>query len=140
VSDDAPGGNSPGLLALPKTRLTVEDGELIRRGDGGEVMMRFPLDDIEAVDFVRPFNLFSLIPLSLAGGLVALGIWVSTSNILSVLLYVAAMFLTAFAFFGLRNDTLVLTVRGKEVRTDCSETADDVLGFATSLGGLIGGR
>lgn len=61
MSNDPPSAPQ-GLLVLPKTRLSVEDGELIRRGEPGGVIMRFPLDDVEAVDFVRPFNSFSLAP------------------------------------------------------------------------------
>lgn len=78
--------------------------------------------------------------MTLAAGLAALGYWVSEYNVVSVLLYVAALFLAAFGITMVRNDTLALTVRGKQVRIDCPDSADEVRGFATSLGRLIGGR
>ena len=140
MNDDDREDGPARVLVLPKTRMAVEGGELIRREEAGGVMMRFPLDDVDAVRFVRPFNPYCLLPIGLAGGLVALGVWASEYNVLSVLLYVGAMFLAAFGMFGLRNDTLVLTVRGEEIRIDSPDTAEDVRGFAASLGSLIGGR
>jgi len=128
-------------LELPKTGLAVLDGELVRRSDKGGMLLRIPLDDIDAVEFSRPFNFTCLVPFGLAAGFVALGVLVSEYNVVTVILYVLALCLAAFALFGLRNDVVILFARNQPpVHLSCDDSSDVVSGFVLSLKALIGGR
>ena len=48
----------PARLELQRTRLRVEEGELIRRNETGGIVTRVPLDDIEGVRYARDLSLF----------------------------------------------------------------------------------
>ncbi|OWK36376.1 hypothetical protein [Fimbriiglobus ruber] len=138
MSDDVP-ARPPSVLELTKTRLAVEDGELVRRNDAGGVTMRIPLDDIEAIEFRRPFNPFCGVFVALAGGFAAVGYYVSEYNLLTVFLYISAMLLGLFGLLSAREDTVVVMSRGEPIRISCPDPADEASGFVASLRGLIGG-
>lgn len=130
----------PTTLGLAKTRLVVEDGELIRRDEAGGVMLRFPLDDVEAVEFVRPFNPFALVALGFGAGLGAIGYFVSDYNVVTVFLYVAGMASVLMSLMGMFNDVVLLRVRGEEIRIESPDVANDIRGFVASLRSMVGGR
>jgi hypothetical protein len=51
--------------------------------------------------------------LGVAAGMVAIGYFVSEYNVVTVLLYVAAMFLAVFSLIGVRVDVFVVRSRGR---------------------------
>jgi hypothetical protein len=129
----------PATLELRQTRLRVEEGELVRRNETGGIIMRVPLDDIETVQFVRKLNALAFAALGVAAGMVAIGYFVSEYNVVTVLLYVAAMFLAVFSLIGVREDVFVVRSRGEDIRVSCPDPSDAVAGFAASLKPLVGG-
>ena len=138
MSDETP-DLPPASLELRKTYLRVEEGELVRRNEAGGVVMRVPLDDLESVAYVREFNPFSFAILLVAGGIAAIGYFVSQYNVVTVLLYVLAMLLGVFGLFGLRGDVVLVRTRGEAVRIASPDQADEVAGFVASLKQLCGG-
>jgi hypothetical protein len=125
-------------LELAKTRLSVEDGELLRRDDKGGIAMRIPLDDIESVRFSRPISFSPILPWFLAACLIALGRYFSESNTLSVLLYTFGAFAVFVGLVTIRKDTIFIRTRGEEMAIDCVEVADECQGFVASLRSMCG--
>jgi hypothetical protein len=139
MSDENTDANRPTRqLELTKTRLAVEDGELVRRSADDATVTRIPLDDLESCRYVRRFNPMSIAPLLLAIGLAALAYFVSEYNVVDVLLYTAALLVGAFAAFGLFEDIIEVRHRGESLRFECPDPTDEVRGFAVSLNRLLG--
>jgi len=142
VSDDDKYLNTnlpPARLELQRTRLRVEEGELVRRNEGGGIVTRVPLDDIEAVRYARDLSLFALVTWAFSAGLAAIGYFVSENNVVSVALYVLAILGAAFGMIGLLNDVLLVKTRGETIRIACLDPGDEVEGFAMSLKAMTGG-
>ncbi|MDB5313061.1 MAG: hypothetical protein JWO38_7263 [Gemmataceae bacterium] len=137
-------GEKPDLpaasLDLRQTRLRVEEGELVRRNESGGVVMRVPFDDVESVAYVRELNTFAVATILVAGGLVAIGYYVSEYNVVRVLLYVGAMLIGVFGLFALRGDVIEVRTRGESLRIPSPDPTDEVIGFVMSLKQLCGGR
>ena len=141
MRDDEPSKSTPARLELPKTGLAVVGGELIRRTESGGINLRIPLDDLEAIEFTRPFSPSCLIPIALGLGLAAIGFFVSEYNVATIVLYVLALCLIAFGLFGTRSDTIILTARNQAaIRLSCDDAADVGAGFVLSVKASIGGR
>lgn len=129
----------PARLELEKTRLRVEEGELVRRNESGGIVTRVPLDDIESVRYARDLSLFAVVTWAFSAGLAAIGYFVSENNIVSVALYVLASLGAAFGLIGLMNDVLLVKTRGEDIRIACADPGDEVAGFALSLKTMTGG-
>jgi hypothetical protein len=139
MSDDNTDADRPTpQLELPKTRLAVVDGELVRRSGNGEVVTRIPLDDLESAIFRKQFNAMSFIPLAVCLGLAALAYFVSEYNVVDVVLYTAAILIGGFAAFGFFQDVIIVRSGGATLRFECPDSTDEVEGFALSLNRLLG--
>jgi len=128
------------ILELAKTRLRVIGKELQRANESGGIMLRLPLDQIQTAEFRQQFNVWSLLLLVPAAGLVAIGYFVSDSTGLSILLYLGAL---VFTFFATLVSTCLYIVIGSASGTtsiQCSDQSDECDGFVTSLRPMIGGR
>lgn len=122
------------LLSLPKTGIKVDEKEFWREDDKGNVMMRFPVTDIQSIDFSRPINPVTFVFLGVAVALIGIGWKLSETNWLSCTLYVLAVPVIAISLLGMRHDRLTVTRRsGAKVTFDCDETADIVEQFKMSL-------
>ena len=130
----------PAALELRKTRLRVEEGELVRRNELGGAVMQVPLDDIESIIYSREISMFAIVMIVMAGGFASIGYFVSNYNVLNVILYVLAMLLCSFGVFGFRDDVIVLRTRGENFRITPPDQTDDVVGFVVSVKRLCGDK
>lgn len=128
------------LFTLPKSRLYVFDEELQRRNEDGTLLLRLPLASIHKVEFRRPLNPFCLV--FVGTGLVCVGIawFVSANNLLSCLLYVAALVLLVLAIGGMRHDQIVVWTETDAIVLDCAEQSDEVKCFVASFQSVLAGK
>ena len=127
-------------LELPQTMLRIQDGELQRRTQGGGTMMRIPLDDIEEITVRRQFEPISLVFVALAGGLGAIGYFVSEHWLFSGILYVIALLPLSIGVFGITGFYIVIRSAGGEVRVSSKDESDEPIGFVNSVRLLLGGN
>jgi hypothetical protein len=126
------------VLELAKTRLRVVSGELQRLNKSGGVMLRLPLHQIEAVEFRSFFDPVCIVFMAMGVGLGAIGYYVSESNILTSLLYVAGVLLFGFGLLGSVSPYFVIRSRGETIYIQFSDLGDEGQGFVSSLRHMIG--
>lgn len=135
ISDDAPTAS----LELRQTLLRIQDGELQRRNQDGGCVMRIPLDDIEDVAVCRQFEPVALVFLAIAGGLGAIGHFVSENWLFTAILYVVGLVPLFIGLFGMRGHYIVIRSAGDEVRVLSKDESDETVGFVNSVRLLRGG-
>ena len=138
--DDYSDEESTAELELPQTLLRVEDGELQRRTQDGGYVMRIPLDDIEEIAVRRQFEPISLVFVALAGGLGAIGYFVSENWLFTAILYVLALLPLCIGVFGITGFYIVIRSAGGEMRVSSKDESDETLGFVNSVRLLLGGN
>src|SRR5436190_6494638 len=117
-------------LTLPKTGLCVGESSFWRKNRDGSVLMQIPLNEIESLSFTRPLNPISIFFVAAAAGLIALGVYVSRTDWLSVFLYILAGIVGFIGLFGSMSDRLTIERRtGEKLVFDCNESAEDVRQF-----------
>jgi hypothetical protein len=125
-------GDAP-WLELSLARLRVVGDELVRLNAKGNPVLRLRLGDVEEVYSHPAFDPMSALFLTGALGAAAVGRFVSESNTLTVLLYLAAFAGVLLAILACVRQQIVLRAGGKTLVVNCPDAADEVAGFATSL-------
>ena len=120
-------------LALPQTRLQVQGDRLLRLNEDGSTLMNLSLRSIVSVRFRDKFDPYSFAFAATAGGLVAIGKYVSDANWLSCLLYVLAIPLAVIFCFCVFDNTITIQQDDGSLDIVCSESKDHIQGFILSL-------
>ena len=120
-------------LALPETRLQVQGDRLLRLNADGSTLMNLSLPSIVSVRFRDKFDPYSFAFAATAGGLVAIGKYVSDTNWLSCLLYVLAIPLAVIFSFCVFDNTITIQQEDGSLDIVCSESKDQIQGFVLSL-------
>ncbi len=120
-------------LSLEQTRLLVYPDEVLRLNVDGSTVLRIPLESIESVDIRLRLNPASITPMIASGIMFAMGLYVSTSNWFSCILYLLAMVTGLSSLHGLVRGILVLGRREQPLEIAVLESPDKVHGFVVSL-------
>ena len=120
-------------LALPETRLQVQGDRLLRLNADGSTLMNLSLPSIVSVRFRDKFDPYSFAFAATAGGLVAIGKYVSDTNWVSCILYVLAIPLVMNFFYGIFRRTITIQRDDGPLDIVCSESKDQLQGFVLSL-------
>lgn len=120
-------------LELEKTHLQINNGELQRINKNGKVALRLPLTEVESVDFRRYFDPIGFVFSGIGLGLGAIGMFVSENNILTCLLYIAAVLVIGFAVIGSVAFHIIINTTDGETRVQCNDLPDEGWGFVTSM-------
>jgi len=124
-------------LELSRTNLVVVDGELQRLNKHGGLVLRLPLSTVEAVEMRNYFDPFSLIFLGLGAGLAWIGYAVSENNILTIVLYVAALLLAGLAVFGCIGQHIIVQATTGVLKIHVADSAEEGAGFVASLNQIL---
>lgn len=138
MNDSEKSESGPTLFSLPKTRISITQNEMCRSNKDGSMLLRIPLNSIQSVEFRRPFAPSSITFLLVAAGLVAIGIYISAYNWLSVLLYVLAFLVGGIGILGMQRDTLFVQRAEGNLSFDCDEPSDEVRQFVMSFESILG--
>lgn len=120
-------------LELEKTHLQLHNGELQRLNRKGSVTLRLPLTEVDSVDFRRYFDPIGFVFSAMGLGLGAIGMFVSESNILTCLLYIAAVLVIGFGVIGSASYHVIINTTDGETRVQCNDLPDEGWGFVTSV-------
>ena len=122
-------------LELAKTQLRLSGRELQRLNSNDRPVLKIGLDDVKSVDLIRRFDRVSLLFLAVGVGLAVIGKYVSENSLLTVILYVIALPVTAMGFFAMQWPAVIFIIQTKEdaVRVQCNDPWDEAECFVASL-------
>lgn len=138
MGESEPESTGDAVLDLSKTRLRVVGNELQRLNASDGIVMRLPLEEIEHVEFRQRVDPFGVVCGLLAFGVGAIAYFISEYNILTTLLYLAALALGCMALLSVLGQRFVIEAKTGVVDIPCVDPADEGAGFVTSLKRLIG--
>ncbi len=124
-------------LVLPETRLRVQGDHLVRLNEDGSTSLRIPLLSIEDVSFRLKFDPTVLVFAVGTAVLMAIGKYVSSTNWISVVLYLLATVTGMIALFAVFDKVITIDRKGEPLEIVCSENSDQVRGFLASLQELL---
>jgi hypothetical protein len=125
-------------LALPKSKLTFENGVVTKRGQENAVVAHHSLSDIRKVDVIQKVDPLGITFLVVGAALAYLCKAYIPSDLWS---WIAALVFVGVSFLGL------FAIKKAQIRFECSagtaaydvlDTYEDAQGFAVSLQSLLG--
>jgi hypothetical protein len=119
-------------LELPQAMLRLVNGELVRDTEG-IVVFRVPLKNVENIRMAGRTAWMGFVFLFVGIGLAAIGIFVCTSQWLTVPLCLLGLLSFGLGLIGLRDNGLVLLVQGEEVWIPSNDDATIISGFVASI-------
>lgn len=129
-------------LELGTTGLRVFGGELQRchygKDDSESIVMRVPLKEVEAVQLLPRVVPASVFRLLLATGFAGVAYQVSEYNILTVLLYVAALIMALTAVNNVFGQRIAIQTATDTINIPSADERDEAHGFVLSVRRLIG--
>src|SRR5262245_60912161 len=135
MAEETPASTDPVDLELAKTKLRVSGRQLLRLNSNDRAVLRIGLDDVKSVDLIRRFDPVSLLFIAVGVGLAVIGAYVSQSSLVTVVLYVAALPVTAMGFFGMQWPAVIIVIRTKadDVRVQTNDPWDEAECFVASV-------
>lgn len=124
-------------LELAKTRLRIEDGNLVQLNANGNPIMHLPLAEVRSLRFRKVVEPMGLAILTLALLIFCVGHFVCEHNLLKSLLYLAAVLIAGFGLLGLLSDRIHVRTQDGEVWLHCVDDADAGEAFVLSAHRLL---
>lgn len=126
-------------LTLPRTRLTLRDGELVKTGDDDVVVARFPTDRIARLSLEKTHAFGTACAVVAVLGALAL---VARLHVESPAWSWAAIIVCAagcaLVLLGIEGRELVIKTRSGEARYPVMDVFEEAEGFVLSANGLLG--
>ncbi|HMP01244.1 MAG TPA: hypothetical protein PKD86_17215 [Gemmatales bacterium] len=124
-------------LELMKTRLRLEESELVQLNANGNPVMRLPLAKVKRLEFRRVLEPIGLAFLTVGLVLWCIGFFVSENNIVSTLLYVGAVLVAAFGLLGILSDRIFIQTDSTHLLLECPDPSSEGQGFVLSANHIL---
>ncbi len=125
------------VLELAKTRVRVVGAELQRLNKNGNVVLRLPIQSIQSVDYHSRFDPMSMVFAAIGCGLGAIGYLISENNVLTALLYSAAVLLVGGSILACQSQRIVIEAASGVIEIQNLDQPDEGKGFVYSLRGIL---
>lgn len=134
--EDATFGESPERIALDKSGLAIENGQLIKKAPNGTVVGRFGLKEIEKAEAGSRISRMALVFVAAGGALVyaAAEHWQHPGAVWAG--YIAGGLLVLFGVIGAYEQILTLRVQGQDLTYPITEESADLRTFVITLNRL----
>lgn len=124
-------------IELPKTRLVVSSGELLKKGVKGEIISRHRLVTIDNVTFSSTFDLVTAILCVVAIVCTFIAKFAIPSENWSWLVSIVCGLIAVFCLFAVKKYQITIESKQGQVVYDLLDTIDEGMGFVVSLKDII---